>query len=105
MALSESMAAYEDCYDYFERARASTNGIRVLVGSRSEAYILRMRINHARVLQRREASRIYERNDPRWGKSENDRLRVKILETAEEDGKFWVYIEPWRQDIESIEEL
>jgi len=105
MALSDAMAAYDDCYEYFDRAIAAEKGIRILVADESAAYHLRLRINKARVLQREESRRIYPPTDPRYGKSENDRFRITMHPTAEGDGGYWVYIEPWAQTISEIEEL
>jgi len=105
MALSESIAAYEDCFEYFERAQASERGIRIIVSDYKQACLLRIRLNQARVLQRREAMRIYEREDPRYGKSENDRYRVTLRPVAEGEEGHWVYIEPWAQAVVDVEEL
>lgn len=105
MALSDAMAAYEDCYEYFDRARSSEKGIRILIDTEAIAYQLRLRLNKARVLERTESRRVYPATDPRHGKSENDRYRIAIRPTAEEDGKFWVYIELWADTISEIEEL
>ena len=60
-----------------------------------------------RVLQRREAVRMYERTDPRFGKSEFDKFRLKIVEAAEQTGEWWVYIDPFgmEREIMEVEEL
>ena len=104
MALSEATAAYSDCYDLFEKAQNDGKGVRIHLPNRPEAHMLRMRLNQARVLERRESMRIYDRIDPRYGKSENDRFRVTIREAAEGDG-YWVYIEEWAADFIVIEGL
>lgn len=104
MALPKTTAAYEDCYEYFDRARNSKNGIRIFLKTRAQAYQLSCRLHQARVLERQDSSRVYDRTDPRWGKSENDRFRVALREAAEGDG-WWVYIETWTQEVESVEEL
>ena len=64
-------------------------------------------MNYARVLQRREAVRMYERTDPRFGKSEFDKIRIKIVEAAEQTGEWWVYIDPFgmEREIMEVEEL
>ncbi len=107
MALSESIAAYEDCYDTYERAMKAPKGIRVLFDNKKAASYFRIRMNQARVLQRREAMRQYERTDPRYGKSEFDKFRIKIVEAAEATGEWWVYVDPFGQaeEIQTIEEL
>ena len=93
MALSESMAAYIDCYEIYDAARDNPKGVRVLIGEYNQAGIMRMRMNQARVLERKEAKRLYDRTDPKYGKSENDKFRNKILEDTE--GNWWLYVEPW----------
>jgi len=105
VALPEQPSAYEDCYDYYERAKASPKGIRVLFDNERDAGMFRMRMNMARVIQRREAMRIYARTDPAYGKSEFDSLKCAVRPTAELDGRFWVYIEPWKSDNLGFEEL
>ena len=107
MALSESIAAYEDCFETFDRARQSAKGVRVLFDNKKAAGYFRIRMNQARVLDRREAMRQYERTDPRYGKSEFDKFRIKLVEADEKDGTWWVYVDPFgqREEIMDIEEL
>jgi hypothetical protein len=78
MALTDSIAAYEDCFQAFERAAKSKKGIRILFEDKKTANYFRLRMNYARVLQRREAVRMYDRTDPRFGKSEFDKFRLKM---------------------------
>lgn len=105
MALTDSLAAYDDCFEHFDRAMATPKGIRVLVRDNAAACTLRMRLNYCRVLQRRESKRVYESHDPSWGKSEYDKLKVVIHPSVDGDGKWWVYIEPWSQETLDVEEL
>lgn len=105
MALTEAVAAYADCYEYFERAAAAPNGIRIWCENENHAGILRMRLNYARVLQRRESMRMYETTDPQFGKSEFDGLKVRKVPPADGDDGYWVYIEPWAKTIAEVEEL
>jgi type I site-specific restriction endonuclease len=109
MALSESMAAYSDCYEHYDRAREATDrskpGIRILVDDENQARYLQMRMNKARKLEREQSKRTFDRIDHRWNKSENDKFRVRIMPTAESDGKWWVYVEEWVQRIIEVEEL
>ena len=53
-------------------------------------------MNYARVLQRRGShSHVPIRTDPRFGKSEFDKFRLKIVEAAEQTvARWWVYIDP-----------
>ena len=106
MALSESMAAYEDCYEIYERAANDPKGVRVFTGDEKAAGILQMRMNQARVLQRRESMRIYDRTNPAYGKSEFDKFRNAKREDTE--GNWWLYVEPWSSgelQIESLSEV
>ena len=105
MSLPNTTAAYEDCFDHYERARHSPNGIRVLLPDLGQARHLQFRMHQARVLERRDSMRIYGKTDPRWGKSENDHLRVSLVAPADGESGHWVYIEPWGQKPEAVEEL
>jgi hypothetical protein len=104
MALSESLAAYDDCFNLFDRAHADGKGIRTFVQTWPEAHMLRMRLNNARVLDRRQSMKAYPKDAPQFGKSEHDRFKVTIRKSAEDDG-YWVYIELWAADIIVIEGL
>jgi hypothetical protein len=105
LALPQTLAAYEDCYLYYERATASPRGIRILLQSYNDAHRLRSRMNQARVLERREAARLYPPDSPQHGKSANDKFCVSIAPTAEGDGKYWLYVQLWEQQVEDVEEL
>ena len=104
MALPETMAAYDDCYSLYEAAQADGRGARALLPTYGEALMMRMRLNQARVLERRESARLYERTDHRHGKSENDKFKVTIRESVEGDG-WWVYIEVWTLNCITVEGL
>lgn len=104
MALPKVTAAYEDCYEYFDQAQASANGIRILLDKETKAKHLQFRLQQARSLERDDNKRLYDRTDPRWGKSIHDKFRVAVREAAEKDG-WWVYIEPWSTDAVTVEEL
>lgn len=93
MALTEAIAAYTDCFEIYEAAHKSPKGVRVHIGDQKAAGIMRMRMNQARVLERKESKRLYDRTDPRYGKSENDKFRNRMLEDTE--GEWWLYVEPW----------
>lgn len=105
MALPTTTAAYEDCYDHYERARVSANGIRILLPDRAQAQHLQFRMHNARALERRDSMRIYDKSDPRWGKSENDHFKVSLVPCADGETGYWVYVEPWNQKVDAVEEL
>lgn len=104
MALPTVAAAYEDCYDHYERARESERGIRIFFQKEKDARHFQFRMHQARSIERRESRQVYDKIDPRWNKSINDRYRVAVRQAAEGDG-WWVYIEVWNQEIGTIEEL
>ena len=104
MALTDAIAAYEDCERLFDQAINKPKGIRVCLGAGDEAkkaaHYLRMRMNHFRQLQRKEAMKVYDRTDPRYGKSEYDKLYVRLAE--DEAGEFWLYIDPAGQEAQIL---
>lgn len=102
MSLPNRIGAYNDCFEVFEKALAS--GLRCEFASHPEAAMFMMRLHQARSLQRDEHKRIYERNDPRWGASEYDKL---IVRSPREDGAghWWVYLELAGSNILSFEPL
>lgn len=107
MALSESLAAYADCFEYFDKAAKTKKGIRILFETKKVANYFRLRMNYARVLDRREAARVHPRTSPQWGKSEFDKFRIKIVEAIEGTGEWWVYIDPFgmEREVREVEEL
>lgn len=103
MSVTQSKAAYQDCFDYFDRALEAKLGIRVAMRNPSEANNLRMRMNRARQISRQEMNAIHERgfDHPEFSTSPYDALVLKVREKPE--GDWWLYIEP-RKSFE-IEEL
>lgn len=106
MALSEQHAAYSDCFDKLDRALADPAGIRVLFPDQKQAKLFQLRCCKARVLDRRQNERVYPKSHKMHGNSPYDVLMVRNPKpTAEEDGKFWVYLEPQEQEVLEIESL
>lgn len=101
MPASNSKGAYSDCFELFDRA-LEKGRIRVGYPTKGEAHQLLSRLQYCRVLDREESQRIYEADHPQWGTSAYDSLIVRI--PREEEGKWWVYIEP-RIITGQIEEL
>lgn len=104
MPLTDQIGAYTDCFDIWNRALADPTGVRVLVSTQSQAFMLQMRLNHSRKLEREQSKRIYTKTDPQWNTSEFDPLIVRVKPTAEGDG-WWVYIERHGTEIMDIETL
>lgn len=102
MTVSTSKAAYEDCYDIFDRALASANGIRVEANDKGSAHHLCTRLNYSRILSRKESREIHEFGTPGFGISAYDNLVIR--QPKFEDDRWWVYIEP-RRVSGRIEEL
>ena len=103
MALSDQIAAYDDCYDLFDKAMAHPKGVRAQFEDYPTAHHFRLRMNHSRILLRRESKRIYEAADPRWNKSEYDGLVIRLRE--DEESKWWVYVERNGGQILAVETL
>jgi len=86
-----SRAAYQDCFDFFDRAVESRNGIRFQVPNESVAINQRMRLHMARKIARDESERLYSPDHPSHGISPYDTHQVLIRSDGE---AWWVYIEP-----------
>jgi len=95
MTISDSPLSYKDCYDAMERALEDTKGIRLRVNRVQDAYHLRMRLNQARAINRRENRRTYDPEHHLYGRSIYDRLMFKIKERSAKNGdqKVYVYLE------------
>lgn len=103
MTLSAQISAYEDCLALFERALNDKLGARACLGTRDRARIFVMRMHQARQLERDEAKKQFPKDDPRWGKSEFDVLRVTMREDTEND--WWVYLDRPGAEILAIDSL
>ena len=90
MTLPLSLAAYEDCTDYMQRAIDAEKGIRVKVPDHGSAMRLRSRLHMARSLDRKNNRDLLPEDDPLYGKSEFDPLVVRFEAEGDEE---WVRIE------------
>lgn len=106
MSLPKSIIAYKDCQEIYEKAMDSVNaggqGIRVRQESYGAAVYLRMRMNQARAINRRDNAEIYAPGDPLYMASEWDALIVTI-KTA--DDVHYLYVESNLLDVSNIEEI
>lgn len=106
MPLPKSIHAYNDCKEIYERAMDSVlaegPGVRVRQPDWDAANYLRMRMNNARAINRRDNQDIYEPGDPLYKASEWDTLMVTIKKVGEE---FYLYVEPHGIDTSSIEAI
>lgn len=98
MALSDQHAAYTDCFDELDKALANPQGWRCLFVDEKTAKLFQIRCCKARVIDRRQNSRIYPKSNPMHGNSPYDVLVIRSPRpSAEGDGSFWVYLEPQNQ--------
>lgn len=106
MPLSKSIYAYNDCCQIYERAMESAvsggPGVRVRQEKESDAIYLRMRMNNARAINRRDNADIYAPGDPLYKASVWDALMVTIKMI---DDDFYVYVEPHGIDTSMIEDI
>lgn len=103
MSSPTTRGAYRDCYELWDRAIESHNGIRFRVPSSDAAYNTRMRLHQARSIIRNESKSMYDPSDPHYGISIYDPFQVLFRYDGEQ---WWMYIEPRSVSIiGEIEEL
>ena len=83
MAMNSSLFAYEDCLALLDRALADPLGCRIPCDSRDSATRLRTRIHYARKLTREANMETYEPGHPMHGRSEYDKVSVRLRDEAE----------------------
>lgn len=104
MSLPKILGAYDDCLDHYESALKKDKGIRVQFIHYGDAKYFTLRMGQARVLVREEAKRIYANDHPMWGRSEFDKLQVK-MPAKDTEGRWWVYIIPHGSVVETVEDV
>ena len=103
MSLSNSRLSYTDCFDLLDQALEQSRGLRIEVPDINAANYLRMRIHHARQIDRNENKITYADPDaPLHGRSPYDILVVRIEAT---NGSGWVYLDKQKVDIGRIEAI
>ena len=102
MSLNNSRRSYDDCFSLFDRALEADRGIRVEVDDIRAANYLRMRMHHARTIDRRDNKLIYpDPEDAMHGRSIYDVFVIRI-----EDGEpAWVYLDKEKVTIGRVEEI
>ena len=103
MSLNNSRRSYDDCFSLFDRALEADRGIRVEVDDIRAANYLRMRMHHARTIDRRDNKLIYpDPEDAMHGRSIYDIFVIRI-----EDGepKAWVYLDKEKVTIGRVEDI
>src|ERR1017187_8574274 len=103
MSLSNSRLAYTDCYTLLDRALDEPRGIRIEVNDLAAANYLRMRIHHARTIDRQENKVTYpDKDHPLHGRSPYDILIARI-EGDEDSGL--LYLDKQKVEIISVEPI
>lgn len=93
MSQINSLRAYDDCARVFEAALADPKGSRVRVGTQEAAMNMRTRMHYFRNLDRKASTSIYPPDSPNYGVSIYDPYVVRNP-IRDEDGEWWLYIEP-----------
>lgn len=103
MSLSNSRLSYSDCFKLLDQALEESRGIRVQVPNIESANYLRMRIHHARSIDRSDNKHTYEDpQHPLHGRSVYDELIVRIEESGD---RGWVYLDKQKVEIGIVEPI
>ena len=105
MSLTNATAAYEDCYTLYRLAIDSPRGagVRKPFPLENDARFFALRMNHARLLQRRDNRRIYPAEHHLHNTSEFDHLQVIVR--PDSAGEWWVIVKPHAIDLSDVEFL
>ena len=74
MSMSKNPVAYADCYENFERAIVADRGLVIKYDTVTRARYEVLRMNQARVLDRRTQMKVLPEGHPRYGFSDYDIL-------------------------------
>jgi len=103
MSLSNSRLAYTDCYELLDKALDEPRGIRVEVPDLNAATYLRMRIQHARAINRAENEKTFpDPADPLHGRSVYDIFVVRIEDAGDHA---WVYLDKQKVELGKVESI
>ena len=102
MTMPDSILAYQDCLELFDRALADQVGIRVRCSSWDEASYLRLRMHKARSLDRRRNKEAYAIGHQMHGGSAYDELLVTIKADGE---RIFIYLKKRKVEEEAVEGL
>src|SRR5512147_1877426 len=75
---NKSAFAFDDLREVFEKAMAAERGIKIICKSRSEAVVMRSRMNYLRKMDRKENGITYQSDSPMHMRSIWDRLTLRI---------------------------
>lgn len=103
MSLPQTIGAYTDCSELFERAAADERGARACLGTYEACIQMRTRMHYFRLLDRRANSETYPKGDPMHGASTYDGYVVQLQK--DQDEEWWLYVQPRSSKILAIEGL
>lgn len=91
MSTPSNIAAYAREQELFQKALVSEKPFKVRpeAGGKGMLVNLRQRCYALRILDRKQSSRIYEKDDPRWAKSHYDKVVISLLE--DEQGHYLLF--------------
>jgi hypothetical protein len=87
-----SLRAYTDCQALFERALTDPKGARARIGTQEQCINMRTRMHYFRKLDREANAKTYQPDHAMHGTSIYDPYVVRLL--PDEDGEWWVYVQP-----------
>lgn len=103
MSLPTSLRAYEDCRKLYEAAAADPKGARACLGTHESCINMRTRMHYFRSLDRDANAQMYPSGHHMHGVSAYDDYVIQIM--PDEDGQFWLYLQPRSARILHIEGL
>lgn len=106
MTLTNQRAAFTDCYALYQSAVDSPRGagVRTPFPAYNKARFFSLRMNHARLLQRRDNRRIYPQTHPLYDTSDYDHLQV-VVRGPDPNNEWWVEVKPHAQELAYVEPL
>lgn len=103
MSLSNSRLAYGDCYELLDRALDEPRGLRIEVRDENAATYLRLRIHHARTIDRQENKVTYADPDhPLHGRSPYD---IFVCRIEVSNGSTWLWLDRQKVEIGRVESI
>lgn len=103
MSQINSLRAYTDCQRLFDAATSDPKGARAQIGTQEACINMRTRMHYFRKLDREANAKTYPSDHPQHGVSIYDPYVVRLL--PDEDGEWWVYVQPRAPDDMVIEGL
>ena len=93
MSQINSLLAYGDCQRLFEAALGDPKGARAMIGTQEQCLNMRTRMHYFRNLDRKANLHVYKPGDAMYGTSIYDPYVVRDP-VCDEDGNWWLYVEP-----------